>query len=283
MKDPYSILEIQRGANEEEIKKAYRKMAVKYHPDKPGGNEEKFKEVADAYDKLTNPKRKAQENPFGGYNQYDFKFNDYSDLFERMMRDRGWNEMFHGQYGNREKGRDVRAALSIQIEEAYYGTKRQINIGLKQVEINIPAGIKTGQKLRVKGHGQKGHTEDMNGDLIVEVTMVESTQFYLDNKGLHTIMQVDAVDAMLGVETNVKVFDRAYKFAVPGGIQNGQSLRMKGKGWPVFGQTEERGDLYVNVIITVPNDLTEEEVRALAKVRNHINERRKKGQDQPPT
>ena len=123
----------------------------------------------------------------------------------------------------------------------------------------------------------------MNGDLIVEVTIVESTQFYLDNKGLHTIMQVDAVDAMLGVETNVKVFDRAYKFAVPGGIQNGQSLRMKGKGWPVFGQTEERGDLYVNVIITVPNDLTEEEVRALTKVRNHINERRKKGQDQPPT
>jgi curved DNA-binding protein len=285
MRDPYSILGIQRGATEEEIKKAYRKMAVKYHPDKPGGDEEKFKEVADAYDRLTNPKRKAQENPFGGFgghNQYDFQFSDYSDLFEQMMRDSGWSGMFNNQYGQRGgKGRDVRASISIPIEEAYRGTKRQINIGLKVVEINIPAGSKTGQKLRVKGHGQKGHTEDMNGDLIVEVTVVESTQFYLDNKGLHTIIQVDAIDSMLGVETNVTVFDRAYKFSVPPGTQNGQSLRMKGKGWPVFGQTEERGDLYVTVLITVSGDLTDEEVRALSKIRDHINERRRKGQGQP--
>jgi curved DNA-binding protein len=86
---------------------------------------------------------------------------------------------------------------------------------------------------------------------------------------------------MLGVETNVTVFDRAYKFSVPPGTQNGQSLRMKGKGWPVLGQTEERGDLYVTVLVTVSGDLTDEEARALSKIRDHINERRRKGQGQP--
>jgi len=103
MRDPYSILGIQRGATDEEIKKAYRKMAVKYHPDKPGGDEEKFKEVADAYDRLTNPKRSGGGSPFGGnYNgQYDFDFGDYSNLFERIMRERGGDA--YGGFGRNER------------------------------------------------------------------------------------------------------------------------------------------------------------------------------------
>ena len=284
MRDPYSILGIQRGASDEEIKKAYRKMAVKYHPDKQGGDEEKFKEVADAYDKLTNPKRRGGGSPFGGnYNgQYDFDFGDYSDLFERIMRDRGWDA--YGGFGQNErssKGRDVRTRITIPIADAYHGTRRQVNVGLKAVEIDIPAGVKTGQKLRVKGHGQRGYGgEESNGDLIVEVHVKESTDFYVDNKGLHTIIQVDALDAMLGREVSLEVFDRNIKFTVPSGTQNGQVLRMKGRGWPVMGKPEERGDLYATVMVTVPRDLTDEEKRALEKVRDHINGRKRTGEDQ---
>jgi len=284
MRDPYSILGIQRGASDEEIKKAYRKMAVKYHPDKPGGDEEKFKEVADAYDKLTNPKRRGGGSPFGGnYNsQYDFDFGDYSDLFERIMRDQGWDA--YGGFGRNErssKGRDVRTRITIPIVDAYHGTRRQVNVGLKAVEIDIPAGVKTGQKLRVKGHGQRGYGgEESNGDLIVEVHVKESTDFYVDNKGLHTIIQVDALDAMLGREVSLEVFDRNIKFTVPSGTQNGQVLRMKGRGWPVMGKPEERGDLYATVMVTVPRDLTDEEKRALEKVRDHINGRKRTGEDQ---
>lgn len=274
MKDPYRILEIERGATEEEIKKAYRKLAVKYHPDKPGGDEERFKEAADAYDQLTNPKRKAQSNPFSG----GFDFSSYSDIFEQMMNEKSWSNQFNQQYGN-TKGRDVNTSISIPIEEAYYGTKRQINIGLKSIEIIIPAGIKTGQKLRVKGHGQRGYEQDSNGDLIVEVKITDSTDFYIDNAGLHTIVQLDAIDMILGTESQVKVFDKAYKFTVPAGTQNGQVLRMKGKGWPVFGRTDERGDLYATVLVKVPIDLTAEENGAMEKIRNHINERRKQAED----
>jgi len=273
MKDPYRILEIERGASEEEIKKAYRKMAVKYHPDKPGGDEERFKEIAEAYDQLTNPKHKAKSNPFSG----GFDFNTYSDIFEQMMNDRGWSNAFNQRYGN-ARGRDVMASINIPIEDAYYGTKRQINIGLKSIEIVIPAGIKSGQKLRVKGHGQRGYDSDTNGDLIVEVRIDDNTNFYIDNAGLHTIVQIDAIDMMLGAESQIKVFDRSYRFTVPAGTQNGQVLRMKGKGWPVFGRPEERGDLYVTTLVKIPADLTEEEIKAMEKIRTHINERRRQAE-----
>lgn len=276
MKDPYSILGIARGASEDDIKKAYRKLAVKYHPDKPGGDEERFKEIADAYDQLTNPKRKAQENPFSG----DFDFSTYQDIFEHMMRDRGWSGAFDQQYGS-ARGRDVRASLSIPIEDAYYGTKRQINIGLKSVEIVIPAGVKSGHRLRVKGHGQRGYEPDSNGDLIVEISIIDSTKFYLDNAGLHTIAQIDAIDMMLGTDMTIEVFDKIYKFTIPAGTQAGQRLRLRGKGWPVFGRTDERGDLYVTVGVKIPTDLSEEELRALEKIRGHINERRKSTENQP--
>ena len=270
MKNPYSVLGVERDATDEELKKAYRKLAVQYHPDKPGGDEAKFKEIADAYDQLTNPKRKQTSDPFGG----GFDFGSYSSVFEQMMQERGWSNAFNQQFSN-TKGRDVQASINIPISDAYHGIKKQINIGLKSVEISIPAGVKTGQRLRIKGHGQRGHgSEDTNGDLIVEVTVTDSTNFFLDNAGLHTIAQLDALDMMLGIETQVKVFDKSYRFTVPPGTQNGQHLRMKGKGWPVMGKTDERSDLYVTTLVKIPSDLTDEEVRALGKVRDHINERR---------
>jgi curved DNA-binding protein len=274
MTDPHTILGVKKDATPEELKKAYRKMSKVHHPDK-GGNEEKFKEVTDAYDKLTNPKRKTTEPPsgFGG----DFNYDDIEHIFQHFRGEgggHGFRDAFNARYGRDSgKGRDVTARVMIPIEDAFSGTEQKMNVGLKTVEFKIPPGVRNGQKLRVKGYGQNGSTPEKNGDLIIEVYIAQHEFFQLDNVGLHTIQSVDVLDAILGTEATIKVFGKSIKFTVPEGTQNGATLRLRGKGWPVLNNPSELGDLYIGVILQTPTDLTEDEKTAIRKIKTHINGR----------
>ena len=198
MKDPYSILGVDKNSSDGEIKKAYRKLAKQYHPDKGSGNEDKFKEVADAYETLSNPQKKAQydqraNNPFA-----DFGHDFTGSMFEDLLRNQNFAGAFNQRYGYNSKGRNTSGILRISLADAYYGTSRDVGIGMKTIKVDIPAGIKNGQKLRLKGLGQRGQTEELNGDLIMTIEVINDRDFFLDNQGLHTIKNISLYDALLG-------------------------------------------------------------------------------------
>lgn len=268
MKDPYQILGINRNASANEIKKAYRKLAVKYHPDKPSGDEARFKEISDAYDQLTNPKRK------------DKSFNSHSwnvdDIFEQMFKDSGpFADAFNQRYGwsNNTKGRNVNVNIQITFEEAYKGTTREISIGTKNLKINIKPGVRNGQKLRISGYGQKGPTEDLNGDLIVIVTVLDDTHFYVDNQGMHIVHRIDALDAILGTDEYTNIFGNIIKFKVPPKVRNGVKLRIKEKGWPIYNQNEKKTDLYITIMIDVPENISDDELELYKKIKQLRNKK----------
>ena len=197
MKDPYKILGVDTQATDDEIKKAYRKLAMEHHPDRTQGDDSKFKEIAEAYDILSDPKKKAQwhtQTRFGG-GGFDEQF------FEAFARNQGFSEMFNNRYGwaDNGKGQDVKAQIQISLEEAYYGVNREMRLGMKPVSVSIPKGIRNGQRLRLKGLGQRGLTEDLHGDLILTVIVTDHPDYMIDNQGIHKIHRVNLFDAMLGV------------------------------------------------------------------------------------
>ena len=267
MKDPYKILGVDRNADESEIKKAYRKLAKEYHPDKSSGNEEKFKEVADAYDILTDPTKKAkfEGNPFS-------QFND--SFFEEFIKTGGGGfgnpnfGGFGGRHGFSTRGSNVTAQIYITLEQAYYGCNKEIRLGTKTVTVDIKPGIKPGQRMRLKGLGQRGMTDDQNGDLILTVHIQDDPNFYLDKKGLHTIKHIDLYDALLGSKGEVNVFDKIINYTIPKCVKNGTMLRIKGNGFPAYNNPQMAGDLFINILVNLPNELSEDQENLVKKMKD---------------
>lgn len=274
MKDPYQILGLEQSATEEEIKKTYRKLAMEHHPDRNGGDDSRFKEIAEAYEILSDPKKKAQwqsQSMFGaGSYQFDEQF------FGEFLKNHGFSDMFNSRYGYEQngKGSNVTAQLQITMEEAYFGTRRELRLGMRTVAVTIQPGITNGQRLRLKGLGQKGMTEELNGDLILTIIVLDHPDYMIDNRGLHKIHKVDVFEAMLGGKSTIEIFDKKINFTIPQGTQNGTVLRIQGKGFPIYNQPERFGDLYVNVLVELPKDLTEEEISLLKTVKQSIDGRR---------
>jgi len=262
MKDPYQILGISKDASDAEIKKAYRKLAKEYHPDR-GGDESRFKDIAEAYDVLTDPKKKAKlnSNPFGNFDE---------SFFEDFIRNGGpgFSGMFNQRYGFSGKGGDVTAQVYITLEEAYLGGRREIRVGQKVISVDIKPGTKPGQKMRLKGLGQRGLTEEQNGDLILEVLVQDDPNFYLDQKGLHTIKRVNLYEALLGGKGEVQVFDKTISYTIPKCVRNGTMLRIKGKGFPNYHNPSICGDFFVNILVDLPTQLTEEQEELVKKMKD---------------
>lgn len=279
--DYYKILEVDKSASAEDIKKAYRKLARKYHPDvNPNDNEavRKFKEVNEANEVLSNPenrkkydkygkdwkhadeldKQKEQQQQYQGNQRGtgNFSENDYSDFFESMFGG-------GGARGSRNqakfRGQDYNAELELELKDVYTTHKHTIIVNGKNVRFTIPAGLKNEQVLRIIGHGGEGMNGGPNGDLLIKFNIKNHSKFKRDHDNLHTTTDLDLYTALLGGTIAVDTFDGNVTLKVKPETQNGTKVKLKGKGFPVYKKDGEFGDLYITYNIQLPANLTEKE------------------------
>lgn len=318
--DYYGLLGIPKGATQKDIKQAYRKLARKYHPDlNPDDKtaEDKFKEVNEAYEVLSDPdKRKMFDQfgsdwktwqqrgggaddfwqqwgrgagPGGGRNTYTtgpggFGGGDtFSDFFQQLFgglggmggvsRGRDIGELFGGRRGRGQvrnrRGRDYEQPVEISLEEAYLGTKRLFEIGEQRIEVTLPAGSKTGTRVRVAGKGASGVAGGPPGDLFLAVTVAPHRLFERQGETLETRVQMGLYTAVLGGEVEVPLPDgHSVLLTVPPETQNGTRFRIRGKGMPVLGHPDERGDLYAVVEVSLLQALSDEERQLFETLRD---------------
>jgi curved DNA-binding protein len=283
--DYYKILGIDKKATQDEIKKAYRVLAVKLHPDKNPNNkaaEEQFKKINEANTVLSNPeKRKKYDefgenwqqreqaanqgggNPFGGASGQQYYGgnegyggqSDFSDIFEHFFsgKTRGT-----GKTQNR-KGGDYETEMEISLEEAYNGTSRIIEVDNEKLRITTKKGAYTDQLLRIKSKGAKGSGEANRGDLFVRIRVKPSPEFVRKGDDLYHSQSIDLYTAVLGGEIVADTLSGQVKLKIIGGTQNGKTVRLKGKGMPVYDKIDVFGDFYIQIQVKIPQNITEEQ------------------------
>lgn len=298
--DYYKILEVGKNATEAEIKKAYRKLARKYHPDLNPNDKEaerKFKEINEANEVLSHTENRKKYDDYGENWQHAEEFEkskqqrqyqgngnqggfggsggggfsgggDFSDFFESMFggRTSGGGGRRSAQY----KGQDFNAELHLELKDVYTTHKRTLTINGKNIRITIPAGVENGQQIKISGMGAEGSGEGPKGDLYITFTIENHTKFKLDKHNLYATVDLDLYTAILGGEITADTFDGKVKLTVKPGTQNGTKVKLKGKGFPVYKKEGEFGDLYLTYQIQIPTNLSEKEKELfteLAKLR----------------
>jgi curved DNA-binding protein len=281
--DYYKILGLDKSASTEDIKKAYRKLARKYHPDINPNNKEahkKFQEVNEANEVLSDPEKRKKYDQYGK----DWKHAEEFEKARQQQKQRtypgGGNEFFggggddnfsdffeslFGGGGRRERretrfrGNDYEAQLQLSLREAFTTHQRTLTLNGKNIRITIPAGVEDGQKIRLKSHGAPGSNGGPNGDLYITFVIEEDPQFKRLGNDLYTTADVDLYTAILGGETTVETMSGKLKLKVPAGTQNDTRTRVKGKGFPIYKNEGQFGDLYITYKVKIPNSLTEKE------------------------
>jgi curved DNA-binding protein len=294
-KDYYKVLGVDKSASAKEIKKAYRKLAAKYHPDKNIGDpksEDKFKEVNEANEVLSNPEKREKYDTLGsnwqaydsgqaGWQQqargkeragrsYSFEGDPntfyggsgHSDFFEAFFGRGGFDGFANaGAGGRRNRGQDIEAELPITLLEAYKGSKRSFELNGNKMRISIKPGAYDGQRLKIKGKGH-GVGNGEPGDLYIVLRVQRDNRFERKGDDLIYKKDIDLYTAILGDKIEVPTLTGSVKVNVPGGIETGHRLRLKGKGMPKRKKEGEYGSLIVELKIKMPQNLTGEE-RAL--------------------
>lgn len=275
-KDYYKILNVARGASQDELKKAYRTLARKYHPDvsKEANAEDKFKEVGEAYEVLRDPEKRAQYDQFGqnyrhgqsftpppgwGDSAGGFSGSNFSSFFENMFANSGMGAGRGREDAFYAKGEDVQTKITITLEEAFHGTHKTIRrpVGATQagtVNAKIPAGITAGQKIRLSGQGKAGMGSKA-GDLYVEIQISAHKFFRLEEKDIYIDLPLSPWEAALGTKVTVPTLAGKISLSVPAGARSGQKMRLKGRGLP--GKTA--GDQFVILQIMTPNAVTDDQ------------------------
>jgi DnaJ-class molecular chaperone len=283
MRDPYEILGVSRTATADEIKSAYRKLAKKYHPDL-GGDPEKFKEINQANDILSDPNKKAQYD-MGGF---DPRANAYRSgthfHFEDIFSNEDFMNIFAqaaGFPGGRRKPRNsnIRIRISIPLESILQEQTKTIDLnagtGNKQVEIKIPPGIHDGAVITYRGMGQNTYTDQPAGDLMVEVTVLPTERFNRVNEDLHSNITIDCFKATLGSTIEfVTIRGKRVKVTIPAGSQNGTVLRLPSEGLPSMNRNKFIGAQYLHINVSVPTNLTNEQielVKQIVSIQNGLN------------
>ncbi len=279
-KDYYQALGVGKDASVDEIKRAFRKLAVKYHPDKNPGDkeaEEKFKEINEAYAVLSDAEKKAQYDRFGSagfhqrYTQEDiFRGFDVGDLFKDMgfgtedIFSRLFGGPHHHQRGfrynvGRQPGEDFTMELTISFRDAFTGGERRVafkrNGRREEIMVKVPAGVDNGARLRIQGKGGDGVRGGESGDLYLVIQVAPDPHFVREGDDIVVDKQIRFTEAALGTTLAVQTMDEVKRIKVPPGIQPGTRIRLKGFGFPHLG-TAGRGDFYVRIGVSVPEQLT---------------------------
>lgn len=287
-KDYYQVLGLKKGATPEEIKKAYRKLALKYHPDKNQGNkeaEEKFKEINEAYAVLSDPKKKEQFDQFGAsgfhqrYSQEDiFRGFDVGDLFKDMGY--GTDDIFYRIFGaggdhrsrmraRKQRGEDFTMELQVTFSEAYFGAEKRVAFlrgGVREeLSVKVPAGVADGAKLRIAGKGGDGAGGGPAGDLYLVVKTGADAHFTREDDDIMVERTIRLTEAALGTSLDVPTMEGTRRIKIPAGIQPGTKIRLKGFGFPHMGKTA-KGDLFVKVNVKIPTDLAEPQKKLLEEL-----------------
>jgi len=303
-KDYYNILGVTKASTNDEIKKAYRKLAIKYHPDKNLNDksaEDKFKEINEAnnvlgdsekrkkYDELAENWKYQQQagqqgqdfsssqrrNKSGGGNSSSYsneQFNDseFSDFFENMF-----GGTFKGASQGKQrplKGNDYTAEIQMSLEEAYSGTTRQLELETQKLQLKFKPGIKDGQVLRLKGKGGKGINGAEDGDILITVHVAEHPHYKRQGDVLHCDMVVDLYTAMLGGQTLIRTLRNPIKVNIAKETENGKIVRLKGMGMPRYDKENEFGDMYTKVSIKLPTNISLKETELFKELQIIKNE-----------
>lgn len=302
MSDYYSTLGVSKGSSEAEIKKAYRKLAMKWHPDKNPGDkaaEEQFKKISEAYAVLSDSEKRKQYDTFGDsrfhqqYSQEDiFRGTDFgnifgdagfdaSDIFSRIFGGGftgggyggGAARGFGGRgFGGPQKGQDVEYPLTIAFQEAYTGAEKHLAFRLsdgstRDLTVRVPAGVKEGGKLRVAGKGGASPNGGPQGDLYVVISVAPHPHYERVGDHIEGKMPLKLTEALLGCSKEVTTLDGPKRIKVPAGVKPGTKIRLKELGFPTPGK-KQRGDFYAVVEYEMPSHLTAEQqqlVNALAE------------------
>jgi curved DNA-binding protein len=273
-RDYYEALGVPRDATPDDIRAAYRRLARQYHPDvnKTPDAEDRFKEVSEAYEVLRDPEKRAQYDRFGqnwrsgqdvsgssGFEDVQVDFGDFGDA--------GFSDFFEGMFGARRGGRrstggfdsfsmrgtDHEAVLELSLQEAARGGRRRVSLGGgRDFEVDIPAGVRDGQRIRLAGEGGQGMGAGPSGDLLLRVRVRSDKRFRVDGSDVYTDLPVTPWEAALGARVDVETLDGTARVKVPAGSSSGRRLRLRGQGLG-------GGDLYAVVQIHVPKHLSSEE------------------------
>lgn len=296
--DYYEVLDVNKNATEEEIKKAYRKLARKYHPDLNPNDKEanrKFQQINEANEVLSDPKKRKKYDQYGKDWKHAEEFEkarqsqqqwtnaggraqDFSG-FTGEFDEEGFSDFFQSLFGRGERrssgrnvkfrGQDYNAELHLSLKDAYKTHQQTLKVNDKNIRITIPAGVENGQIIRLKGHGGPGISGGPAGDLYIAFVIADDPTFKRLGNDLHTTVDLDLYAAVLGGEITVDTMDGKVKLKVKPETQNGTVTRLKGKGFPLYKKEGEFGDLYITYSIKIPTHLTEKQkelFRALQKL-----------------
>ncbi len=286
--DYYKTLGVPRKASQKEIKQAYRKLARQYHPDVNPGNQaaqEKFKKINEAYEVLSDADKRKKYDMFGsnwqrtatgagaggfnwGSSPQGGSTNDFSDIFESIF----------GNFGNRQRagttsqassrGKNIESEVDVTLREAFTGSKRIVTVDGERLEVAIPAGVKTGSKIRMSGKGGRGMSGGARGDLYLIVNVLHDPIFERNGDDLIVDTPIDLYTAILGGEARVPTLDgKELIVTIRPGTSGGKKIRLRGKGMPAL-KGSRAGDLFAQILIEVPSHLTSKQRELFEQLRD---------------
>lgn len=283
-KDYYKILGVERSASQDEIKKAYRKLAVKYHPDKNPDDkeaEEKFKEISEAYQVIGDADSRKKYDELGAnWKQYEnagfgggahgFNASGFSDFFDMFFGGKAGGAGFDirdfmggGRRSTRPaKGNDLNASINLTLLEAYQGSQRLLDINGNTIKISIKPGVRDGQVLRIKGKGKPGRNGGENGDLLIKTIIMNDHIYQRDGDDLIRNVNIGIYTAILGGKITVDTLKGDVNVPIKPQTQNNSTLRLKGMGMPHFGK-EGAGALLLKVQILLPEHFSAKELELI--------------------